>query len=775
MTTRITTSTTGSQMHNNIMAADSRDRPPMLASGRYAQWQSRFMRYVDIKPNSEALRKCILQEKKAIHLLLTGIRDDIYSTVDACKTAHNMWIAIERLQQVPKEVNEIRAKKIAKNANPLAFVAAAQQYLDLYYQAPKSQIDEQELEAHYMYMEKIQEVQTTDSGPSFNDEPLEKIEDTDEEIDEHELEAHYSFMEKILVVLPAESGSDAEPLEKVQYDAEYNVFVNETQHSEQPKSINNTCLVENIDKCDDERVVLANLIENLKLDTDENKRIQRQLKKANTTLSHELQECKYALKDCKSSLGESNKTRDRYLVALHDKEVELQKYKIFKNHTIENDTLERKLKETLGLLSQKEHDIKEGLKIKAYKISIVKDKNDELVKQSLLTKPSYEGLFKEKDKVIKDLKLKEGHDLDKLIALEKQLKFLNETVYKRNQSIQTIHLLTPKGSTYNGRPFFANPMYLKKAQSEKPETTVPTLICFMAKASPTQAWLWHRRLSHLNFDTINLILKKDILNDLPKLKYVKDQLCSSCELSKAKRSTFKTKIVPSSKGRLNLLHMDLCGLMRIESINEKKYILSKGYRVYNKRTRLIVESIQINFDEIKELSKASDYDNSGLVPPLQKTLDHNRSEHDIQNHSNEPLSSMLVPIVSPPTDTYTPSLQELDFLFSHLYDEFFTALIKLKWLWEKKKDEDNTVIRNKARLVAKGYAQEEGIDFKESFAPVTRLEAVWIFVAYAAHKSFTIYQMDVKTEFLNGPLMEEVYVAQPDGFVDPDHPEKVTI
>ncbi|GKB63341.1 hypothetical protein Tco_0919527 [Tanacetum coccineum] len=296
----------------------------------------------------------------------------------------------------------------------------------------------------------------------------ETIEDTDEEIDEHELEAHYSFMEKILVVLPAESGSDAEPLEKVQYDAEYNVFVNETQHSEQPKSINNTCLVENVDKCDDERVVLANLIENLKLDTDENKRIQRQLKKANTTLSHELQECKYALKDCKSSLGESNKTRDRYLVALHDKEVELQKYKIFKNHTIENDTLERKLKETLGLLSQKEHDIKEGLKIKAYKISIVKDKNDELVKQSLLTKPSYEGLFKEKDKVIKDLKLKEGHDLDKLIALEKQLKFLNETVYKRNQSIQTIHLLTPKGSTYNGRPFFANPMYLKKAQSEKP-------------------------------------------------------------------------------------------------------------------------------------------------------------------------------------------------------------------------------------------------------------------------------------------------------------------
>ncbi|GJY41001.1 retrovirus-related pol polyprotein from transposon TNT 1-94 [Tanacetum coccineum] len=85
---------------------------------------------------------------------------------------------------------------------------------------------------------------------------------------------------------------------------------------------------------------------------------------------------------------------------------------------------------------------------------------------------------------------------------------------------------------------------------------------------------------------------------------------------------------------------------------------------------------------------------------------------------------------------------------------------------KNKKDEDQTVIRNKARLVAKGYAQEDGIDFEESFAPVTHLEAFRIFVAYAAHKSFPIYQMDVKTAFLNGPLKEEVYVGliQTDSF-----------
>nr|GFB47665.1 hypothetical protein [Tanacetum cinerariifolium] len=99
--------------------------------------------------------------------------------------------------------------------------------------------------------------------------------------------------------------------------------------------------------------------------------------------------------------------------------------------------------------------------------------------------------------------------------------------------------------------------------------------CFVRdlQASPTQAWLWHRRLSHLKFDYINLLSKKDVVISLPKLKYIKDQLCSSCEVSKVKRSSFKSKAILSLKERLNLLHMDLCGPMRVASINEKKYIL----------------------------------------------------------------------------------------------------------------------------------------------------------------------------------------------------------
>ncbi|GKF16784.1 retrovirus-related pol polyprotein from transposon TNT 1-94, partial [Tanacetum coccineum] len=93
-------------------------------------------------------------------------------------------------------------------------------------------------------------------------------------------------------------------------------------------------------------------------------------------------------------------------------------------------------------------------------------------------------------------------------------------------------------------------------------------------------------------------------------------------------------------------------------------------------------------------------------------------------------------------------------------------VISLKWIYKVKLDELGGILKNKAR-------QEEGIDFEESFAPVARLEAIRIFLAFAAHMNMVIYQMDVKTAFLNGDLREEVYVSQPDGFVDPDKPNYV--
>jgi len=99
--------------------------------------------------------------------------------------------------------------------------------------------------------------------------------------------------------------------------------------------------------------------------------------------------------------------------------------------------------------------------------------------------------------------------------------------------------------------------------------------------------------------------------------------------------------------------------------------------------------------------------------------------------------------------------------------------IETKWIFKNKKDENGIVVRNKARLVAKGFSQQEGIDYDETFAPVARIEAIRIFLAYAAFKNFTVYQMDVKTAFLNGVLKEEVYVYQPEGFVNPKTPNHV--
>nr|GEY61670.1 retrovirus-related Pol polyprotein from transposon TNT 1-94 [Tanacetum cinerariifolium] len=101
------------------------------------------------------------------------------------------------------------------------------------------------------------------------------------------------------------------------------------------------------------------------------------------------------------------------------------------------------------------------------------------------------------------------------------------------------------------------------------------------------------------------------------------------------------------------------------------------------------------------------------------------------------------------------------------------SVIKTKWIFKNKKDESSLVIRNKARLVAVGYSQQEGIDYDETFKPVARIEPIRLFLVYAAHKDFTVFQMDVKTLSLNGIIKEEVYVGQPLGFVNKQYPDHV--
>ncbi|GKE51182.1 retrovirus-related pol polyprotein from transposon TNT 1-94, partial [Tanacetum coccineum] len=386
-------------------------------------------------------------------------------------------------------------------------------------------------------------------------------------------------------------------------------------------------------------------------------------------------------------------------------------------------------------------------------------------------------------------------------------------------------------------------------------------VCLMSKATSTKSWLWHCRLSHLNFGTINDLTRLDLVDGLPKFKYGKDHLCSACKRGKRKKASHPLKLVPSDHSKLELLHMDLCGPMRVASINRKKYILvivddysrytwvyflhskdetpesimkfiaqaqlnykakvckirtdngtefknimqqfstaqtpqqngvverrnrtlveaartmlifsqlpeflwaeavatacftqnrsiihtqhiktpyellrgrkpnveyfhafcslcyptnnrddlgkmkpkvdigvfigysetSRGFRIYNKRTKKIMETIHVKFDELTTMASEHDC----LELELQRFINHNSSA-EIMN---------------------TPSKEDLDNLFSPMYEEYILRRI-----------------RNKTCLVAKGSKQEEGIDFEESLAPVARLEDVRMFIAYAAHKNIT--------------------------------------
>ncbi|GJV39440.1 integrase, catalytic region, zinc finger, CCHC-type containing protein [Tanacetum coccineum] len=647
-------------------------------------------------------------------------------------------------------------------------------------------------------------------------------------------------------------------------------------------------------------------------------------------------------------------------------------------------------------------------------------------------------------------------------------------------------------------------------------------ICLLSKASKHKSWLWHRRLNHLNFGTINDLARKDLVRGLPRLKFEKDHLCSACQLGKSKKHTHKPKTENTNLEVLNTLHMDLCGPMRVQTINGKKYILvivddysrftwvkflrskdetptvvikflkqiqvglnktvrfirtdngtefvnktlydyyesvgifhqktvprtpqqngvverrnrtlveaartmlifskapmflwaeavatacytqncsliytrhdktpyelvhnkkpdltffrvfgalcyptndsedlgklqptadigifvgyapsRKGYRIYNKRTRQIMETIHVTFDELTE-QMAPVQSSPGPAPNLLMP---------------GPISSGLVPNPAPAIPYVPPTNKELEMLFQPMFDEYFNPpgirqdpipnvaqdpviptgpsvsisidldapsgshisspldhhsssvhhgvageqyaevnpfaaadpepfvnvfapdynseasssgeitipepnqstlphehirkwtdshpldniignpsrpvstrkqlatdalwcfynsvlskvepknfksavtedcwfqamqeeihefdrldvwelvpppdsamIIALKWIYKVKLDEYGDVLKNKARLVAKGFRQEEGLDFEESFAPVARLEAIRIFIANAASKNMTVYQMDVKTAFLNGELKEEVYVHQPEGFVDPERPHHV--
>nr|GEV20734.1 retrovirus-related Pol polyprotein from transposon TNT 1-94 [Tanacetum cinerariifolium] len=168
---------------------------------------------------------------------------------------------------------------------------------------------------------------------------------------------------------------------------------------------------------------------------------------------------------------------------------------------------------------------------------------------------------------------------------------------------------------------------------------------------------------------------------------------------------------------------------------------------------------------------AAESSSSQYVDPSNMHTFYQPYPHEFQWTKDHPLKQNVKEAMIDPA--WIESMQEELLQFKRLDVWYNITPLTLKWLFKNKNDEENTVIRNKSRLVVRGYRQEEGIDFEESFASVARMEAIRIFLVYVAHKSFIVFQMDVETAFLHGSLKEDVYVCQPEGFIDADHPSHV--
>ncbi|GJT71382.1 retrovirus-related pol polyprotein from transposon TNT 1-94 [Tanacetum coccineum] len=520
------------------------------------------------------------------------------------------------------------------------------------------------------------------------------------------------------------------------------------------------------------------------------------------------------------------------------------------------------------------------------------------------------------------------------------------------------------------------------------------LTCLFAKATSDESKLWHRRLGHLNFKTMNKLVKGNLVRGLPSKLFENDQTYVACQKGKQHRASCKSKTENSISLPLHLLHMDLFGLTFVKILMKKMYCLvvtndysrftwvfflatkdetsgilksfitgienlvdhkvkvircdngtefknkemnqfceindilrqysvartsqqnrvverrnktlieaartmladfklpttfwaeavntacyvqnrvlvvkphnktpyelfhgrtptlsfmrpfgcpvtilntidhlgkfngkvdegffvgyslnSKAFRVFNSRTRIVEENLHIRFSENTPNVVSSGPDWLFDIDALTRTMNYKPIVADKEDNVNSTNNVNVAGTnevnvvggktsIELPFDTNMPALEDysiFDFT-NHPLDQVIGDLqsatqtrkmsknlkehrrtqkvdlpngkraIGSKWVFRNKKDERGIMIRNKARLVAQGYTQEEGIDYDEVFAPVARIEAIRLFLAYASFKDFVVYQMDVKSDFLYGKIEEEVYVCQPPGFEDPDFPDRV--
>nr|GEX70916.1 hypothetical protein [Tanacetum cinerariifolium] len=278
--------------------------------------------------------------------------------------------------------------------------------------------------------------------------------------------------------------------------------------------------------------------------------------------------------------------------------------------------------------------------------------------------------------------------------------------------------------------------------SRKPRKYKSTDPINKSKAYKTKSWLWHRHLSHLNFGAINHLARHGLVRGFPKLKFEKDHFCSTCAMGKIKKKPHKPKSEDNNQEKLYLLDMDLCGPMRVTSVNGKN---SSGPAHHEMTPATICSGPVPN------------------IPPSTSFVPPSRTDWDIL------FQSLFDELLIPPPNVPSDQSSSTDFIHTTVHPDHQISEHNNKWTKDHPLE---NIIGELARpvstrlrtgrgpkeqgsLVACGYSQEEGIDFEESFAPVTRLEAIRIFLAFATHMNMVVYQMDVKTAFLNGNLWEE--------------------
>nr|GEX40786.1 hypothetical protein [Tanacetum cinerariifolium] len=306
------------------------------------------------------------------------------------------------------------------------------------------------------------------------------------------------------------------------------------------------------------------------------------------------------------------------------------------------------------------------------------------------------------------------------------------------------------------------------------EVASNSLACLLAKASYSQSWLWHQRLSHLNFATINKLVKNNLVRGFPKMKFKKDHLCFACEQGKIHQKYHKSKTAFASNKPLYLLHMDLYGPMHVESINGKRYTLFV-VDDYSQCTWVFFLHLKDEASEAEAITTACFTQNRLIVHKrfdktpyelINKRKPNIKFFHvfgckcyllndydDVRKLKAKGNVGVFVGYSKESAAFRVYNKRTRESSSSSLNDDVQQSPEEI---FKNKKDESSLVIRNKARLVVVGYSQQEGIDYDETFAPVSRIEAIHLFLAYATHKDFTVFQMDVKTMFLNGNLKEKI-------------------